>query len=323
MRINLRSLTWFVTPLVVAADIALAQDISATVAQFYPVSLEQAAADSGTGPGRRQCYAVLEADASGAPVTIFAAYTDLYEGAVRVLKRSGAGFTVAAEPSQESHSGFDCEVQLLDLNGDGANEVRVSFMAGTNSADWFYAWDGAVLTSMTPLLALPGTEVGETAIRNAGVMDLDGDGVVEVVSFNPSPIDPAELGSPSELYRLNAGRFEIDRPVVSVSAFKRADGAPRDDSVSLRLPAGATGPFTLRVFNGSGLGTGSRVENSVESGRIWLNGQEIVSPQHFGNNVAVIERTVTLQAENELKVRLGGAPGGRIVVVIDAASWTP
>ncbi len=95
--------------------------------------------------------------------------------------------------------------------------------------------------------------------------------------------------------------------------------------VSVTLPANAVGPFTLTVFNGAGgAEPGARVENAVDSGRLWLNGVELVSPNHFGNNVAVIQRTVTLpQAENELKVRLGGAPGGRIVVTIDPTSWTP
>lgn len=46
-------------------------------------------------------------------------------------------------------------------------------------------------------------------------------------------------------------------------------------------------------------------------------------PSDFGNQVAVIERTVSVLAENELQVRLAGAPGGRITIVIDAASWMP
>ena len=105
--------------------------------------------------------------------------------------------------------------------------------------------------------------------------------------------------------------------------FERASAAPQKDIETILLPVGAVGPFTLRIVNGAGTtGSGQRVENAVEIGRVWWNGQEIVSPNHFGNQIAVIERTVTVQTENELKVRLAGSPGGRSVTLIDAASWT-
>jgi hypothetical protein len=48
-----------------------------------------------------------------------------------------------------------------------------------------------------------------------------------------------------------------------------------------------------------------------------------VVARNFGQRVALIEKTVTLQQENTIKVRLAGAPGGRITIVIDSANWTP
>jgi hypothetical protein len=144
--------------------------------------------------------------------------------------------------------------------------------------------------------------------------------VLEAYSADISVRDVPRVAG--QVFSLSGGRYVFDKSVVEVRRFERSTQTPETESVSVPLPTGAQGPYTLRVFNGAGV-VGNRVENAVDSGRIWINGQEVVAPNDFGNQVAPIDRVVTLQSENTLKVRLGGNPGGKISVVIDATSWAP
>lgn len=222
------------------------------------------------------------------------------------------------------YSGESCQLALVDVNNDGRKEAHISFLTRQSTTDWVYAWDGQQLSNLTPMTVVGRLNgAAETDLRNASFLDLDGDGVLEVYSFSQPPIDGSAPAA-SDVFRLSGGRFVIDRSVITLLDFERTSGAPKTDVATVLLPIGAQGPYTLRVINGAGsAGAGARVEDAVQSGRVWLNGQEIVRPNDFGNQVAVIERTVSLQADNELKVRLAGAPGGRITIVIDAASWMP
>lgn len=298
-------------------------DLGTTVAQFYPQSLMDLAAEVGRDLHREQCFAVLENDATGNAKTVVAAYTNLTIGEVLVLGKTSNGFAVVASASAaDFHTGWQCEIEAVDVNHDGRKDAHIGFLARNSSMDWIYVWDGQQLVNLTPVTPEPLSGVLKTDLINADLVDLDGDGLLEVYSFSVPPREG--LGRPSRLYRLVDGRYQFERNVISLSTFERADGSPQVETVVVPLTQGAVGPFTLRVINGAGaLGVGQRVENAVESGRVWFNGQELVRPNDFGNHVALIERAVTLQDENELKVRLAGEPGGRIAIVIESANWTP
>lgn len=65
--------------------------------------------------------------------------------------------------------------------------------------------------------------------------------------------------------------------------------------------------YTLEIHNG-GLVDGEF--EKVSSSIISLNGIQVVGPQDFNQNVAFVEKPVTLSATNELSVELRGKPGG-------------
>ena len=48
---------------------------------------------------------------------------------------------------------------------------------------------------------------------------------------------------------------------------------------------------------------------------------EILSSSDFGNNVALIQRAVTLAADNELAVRFAGQPASEMQIFIESAGW--
>lgn len=301
-------------------------DLATIVAQFYPQSLdaELVQIDAADTAVHNQCYAVLASDSQGNPTLVIAAYANSYSGAVRVLQRSGASFAVVYEPTDDLLIGRTCKAEALDLDGDGAPEAIIKFGVRAATLDWVYAWRNGTLVNISPTSQVPQAAQADTQLFDTEVVDLNGDGVMELYSFSPRSVDPSDPVPADKVFRLSAGTYVLDKPVVSLWTLQRTTGGPQTVTAPIRPPAGAVCPFTLRVLNGTGtVGAGQRVENAVESGRIWFNGEEIVRPSDFGNQVSTIVRTVALQASNELTVRLGGSPGGRITIVIEPASWTP
>ena len=93
--------------------------------------------------------------------------------------------------------------------------------------------------------------------------------------------------------------------------YTRTAGPPNSFTDTFTLPAGTTAPYTLHVVNGNANGT-----NRISSATVKLNGVEILDPNDFGPNVAVLDRPVALQASNTLEVRLTSAPGSFIVISV-------
>lgn len=296
-----------------------APTVDAIVAAFYPQSLVERA-EGTREPGEPfegiRCFAVFDTEPSGAPRTIIAAYTNGSSAVIRVLRANATGsFDIVAEPQGYDFFGIQCEVTLVDLDHDGRNDVFVKFGVMTNDVSWVFKWDGQQLISLTPVTTNFDSTLA-TRLFGAAVVDVDNDGVQEiyVVSQYPPPLDgPAK---PDLLFRLDGDRYVEERPVVGLWRFERKTSAPETDLRLAPLPKGARGPYTLHIVNGAPEG-----QRRVTSGQVWLNGQEIVRPNDFGARVAFIDRPVTLGAENELMVRLAGAPGSKMLVILKSEGW--
>ena len=98
--------------------------------------------------------------------------------------------------------------------------------------------------------------------------------------------------------------------------YTRTAGPPNQFTDTFTLPSGTTPPYTLHIVNGNANGT-----NRISSATVTLTGTQILGPSDFGQNVAVIDRTVTLQASNMLEIRLTSAPGSFITIsVLDTSA---
>ncbi len=97
--------------------------------------------------------------------------------------------------------------------------------------------------------------------------------------------------------------------------FDRTTGAPNQYLEQFSLPAGITSPYTLHLQNGEPNGA-----NRVSSATIKLNGKEILVPSDLNQNVAALDRTVTLNSTNTLEVRLTSNPGSYLTINIVGVS---
>lgn len=117
---------------------------------------------------------------------------------------------------------------------------------------------------------------------------------------------------------LGTGAPQAQTVLFGPQTYQRTAGPPNQFTDTFTLPAGTTLPYTLHVVNGNADGT-----KRISSATVKLNGTQILGPSYFGQNVAIIDRPVTLQASNTLEIRLTSAPGSFIrVSVLDTSSGT-
>jgi len=105
----------------------------------------------------------------------------------------------------------------------------------------------------------------------------------------------------------SAGIFTVFGP----ADYTRATGkpAPISRSFGVRNP---TTEYTLRIFNGGKTGQFARSSSAV----VTLNGVDVARPSDFNQHASLIERRVTLAAQNTIVVELRSAPGSGVTVEI-------
>jgi len=289
----------------------------AIVDQFYPQSLLDKAEAEGPGRvplSRKSAYAVIETFSDGNPQTIIAAYSNGLGGAIRVIRADAARvFSVAYEPTTLLLTGVDCQAELVDVEGDGVREVLISFRSFRGpSEDWILRWDGSQLRNLGPV-EIESDGMQSSVLSDSGLLDLDHTGTLSLVTLT----GPASLGDefPNPLpvvYKLEGGKFVLDRPLLFLSPFVRRTGQPETVAQSLFVPPVFSGPFVLKVINGER--DGSR---RVSSARIVLNGVEILSPNQFSQQVEFLTISINLQTENQIEVTLAGIPLGQVWISVE------
>jgi hypothetical protein len=286
--------------------------VSSIVEQFYPPNLIASRQET---DGRQQCFSVYDAEASGAPRTIVAAYTNHSDAVIRVLRASAGSFDVVAEPQGLDLSGVWCDIELEDIDADGRKEIRVDFSVNRSTASWLFRWDGQQLLNLTPTAGTASTGHQSTTFVDGDLLDVDNDGIKEIYVRPEYPQHSDERVPPAVLYRLRGDRYVEDKRLVGAWKFERKTRTPETSEVTVALPQGARGPYRLRVVNG-------RVDGAARAARaqVWINRREVVSATTIDGQ-AVIERTVTLRTDNALAVRFGGRPSSELLLIIESDRW--
>jgi hypothetical protein len=257
---------------------------------------------------------VYEADASSAPRTIVAAYTNHVDAVIRVLRANAGSFDVVAEPQGLDLTGVWCNIQHEDIDGDGRPEIRVDFSVNRSTASWLFRWDGQRLVNLTPTEE---TVTGDQATKfiDGDLLDADGDGVKEIYVRPAYSRDPAEPVPPAMLYRLRGDRYVEGMRLVGAWKFERKSTVPETTDVAVDLPQGARGPYRLRILNGGAAG-----KTRAALVQVWINQRvAVASPEADGQRI--IERAVTLRRSNTLAVRLAGRPTGELLIIIESDRW--
>ena len=95
--------------------------------------------------------------------------------------------------------------------------------------------------------------------------------------------------------------------------FDRTTGPPNQYVEQFSLPAGVNSPFTLHIQNGAPDGV-NRVSSATAS--LTLNGVNVLSQSDLNQNIAGLDRTVTLATYNTLEVRVASDPGSYLIINI-------
>lgn len=107
------------------------------------------------------------------------------------------------------------------------------------------------------------------------------------------------------------------RNIIGPEKFIRTTGATTIYTRTFIVPSYVGGPYQLHIDNGNPLGTNRvAIEDAVSSGRVILNGIEVVSPSEFSKITAIIDKIVTLSTGNTLEVQLNSAPDSYITLTI-------
>lgn len=294
--------------------------IKAIVDQHFPQALVLRAQENHYRLDRRSCFAVY-ARRDSSVQTLVAGYAD---GALSILDRQADGGYASVGLVTLDQFGFSlgegCELQVVDLDGDGAPEIKFGFAGRTGgTADWYFRWNGVSLASIGPT-----DEDGDTELFTTTVFDLDHEGNLEVVSlgeikqlysdeatgFWPEPV--------RHVYRYAGGALVKDRTLSYLNSFQRSTQAPVTETETLDFEQAPATQFQLRLINGERDGS-----LRLSSGSIRINGAEVVSSSQLNQQVEFLSAVLSLQQRNTIEVTLAAKPEGALLLTLEPLSQAP
>ena len=288
------------------AQQAAAQQI---VNQYWPSSVER---DKEGNPDDHSCLAVMKKSPNGEPSRIAAGYAG--GGVLRVLQREKPGqFRVAFEAVVDYEAIF-CEIQLLDIDKDGADDILIDF-AGQADTIWVFRAVGTTFQNITPV-----DSHGLTDLINASPMDLDHQGPLELVTTALTTTTEGDRQFWYEIYRYRRARLRLDSEAVLVQpVWPTPDGKAKFlENRTFDLINHKPGMrYVLRIVNGDR--TGRKRARGVT---ISINDERLMAAAKLTASIEFLDlplRGPLKAAENEIHVVVNGPADAEITIVIQAA----
>ena len=101
-----------------------------------------------------------------------------------------------------------------------------------------------------------------------------------------------------------------DQLLFGPQQYLRTTGPPNEYTDTITVPASVGAPFQLHIVNGEANG-----QNRISSAWIKINGVQVAGPSDFGQNVAVVDKTITLNSgTNMLYVKVASSPGSYLTI---------
>ncbi|MBI3722020.1 MAG: hypothetical protein HY248_05655, partial [Fimbriimonas ginsengisoli] len=113
------------------------------------------------------------------------------------------------------------------------------------------------------------------------------------------------------LFALSNPAHAAEQVIFGPTQYVRTSGPPNQFTEDIAVPPTLSAPFRLHVQNGNSDGT-----LRISSATIVLNGVQVAGPSDFNQQVAAFDRTMTLQPNNTLQVRLASAPGSLLILTL-------
>jgi len=282
----------------------------AIVEQFWPQQLlnSDAAYVAKYGGHSTKAFAFVAADLNGTGSKEFlvALYVWAGGGALRVLKKQGDSALVVDEPKLCPFGGgpmFPPEVSTIKIDNSG----KAAILAGNTDKNgrpqpWIFKWDGTGLKSLgaqTPVGGLPCTDLFDPLF-----VDLDGDGVLEIVNGSeaekPDQTGPAVTG----FYKLINGAY------TQTGIFEYFFSGIGVGGADTFLASHPEVPYVVTVANGNG-----KAEPPVGAAEIRLNGQLIAGSDKVNQSSRYLSIPVTVKNQNSIEVKiLSGSNESRLYV---------
>lgn len=118
-------------------------------------------------------------------------------------------------------------------------------------------------------------------------------------------------GAETQARALPVGGFQVFGP----QDYIRTGGPPNLFTVPFAIQH-PPGIYTLQIYNGGAGSDYEQIYDPIASAVISVNGTQVAGPSDFNRNVTLIEKAVTLQAQNTLVVELGSGPGSGLTIQI-------
>ncbi len=110
-----------------------------------------------------------------------------------------------------------------------------------------------------------------------------------------------------------------DQLLLGPKQYLRSSGAPNEYTDTVTVPTSVGAPVLLHIVNGESNG-----QNRISSAWITVNNVQVAGPADFGQQVAIVDRTITLNpGSNTLKVKLASTPGASLTISVYGTKILP
>jgi hypothetical protein len=258
------------------------------------------------------CFDVYQVDQKGNPELIFAIYP-AFPGRFVALKRRGDGSYSAQDvaPTGFTPWNLNCSIggDKINLGGDEVIEVSLRG-ASRGSGTFLFQWDGAQFTSIGPA-ELDHRTLG-TYVRDGQFENIFGGDSFALVSIDE---DNTEDGSMyKSIYTLENGRYVLKTHSSYSDRFYVGPGGSSSTTNEFSVMDESQGPYAIQIANGDLDGT-----HRVSDVEISLNGKRVVSHGEINGQIGTYHVYIDglKRAGNSLTVKLTGAPGASIYMVVE------
>ncbi len=306
-------LFWVAVPSAAQSD---ATD-KALVEQFVPQRILDAEADesgqSGLPLSERYGFVAVDLNGTGHQDYLVAVYvtTDAGSAALRVLKKTG-GSAMVVQDFRLCRGGSQPKLSLIDLDHSAVPEILAELGGRAQLIDWAFKWNGAALVTFGPTEPYQGSPC--TDLQDASFIDLDGDGILEIV--NAPEYLPGEEKSDAprryQVYRLVDGAYTPSGVFEYHSGFVPPSPSSKPARTEAFNASSPGSPYIMTIANGARLGAEPPPVGQnwlpVQGAEIRLNGQLVPGTERISPTVRYLKIPVTVKDENIVDVKVAVSP---------------